>query len=61
VTFVGADSACYQPGLAGGGTYPLFQVVQDQYAVWIQLIQKKLDLNVLRTLASDVLAHATTA
>jgi hypothetical protein len=48
-------------GPARGGTYPLFQVVQDRYVVWMHLIRRKLDLNVLRTLASDVLAHAATA
>lgn len=61
VPFTGADAACYEPGRAPGGTYPLFQAVQGPYIVWIHAIQKKLDLAQLEALATDVLARAPSA
>lgn len=54
------DAACYQPGAFPGGTYPLLQVLQGQYVVWVHLIQRRLDLRVLRALAAAVLARAQT-
>lgn len=61
VEFAGADAACYEPGRAPSGAYPLFQAVQGQYVVWIHVIQKKLDLAQVEALATDVFAHAATA
>lgn len=56
-----ADAACYQPGKFPAATYPLFQALQGRYVVWIHLIQPRLDLSVLQSLAGAVLARADAA
>ncbi len=61
VAFTGADAACYEPGRAPDGPYPLFQAVQGPYVVWIHLIQRKFDLEQIEALADGVLAHAQAA
>ena len=56
-----AAAACAEVLPYPAGAFPLFQAVQGRYAVWIHVVQKRVDLGALEALAGKVLAHAPRA